>query len=185
MTADGHSAIARRDPTRGHVSRSLTNGLVTLVVGPGILTHEYAHYAACRLHGVGVHERPSIGVFEDSVLVHDPVERFGVDLSIAVAPTVVNSTLAFLAALLAHAAVPGGPVWLWLAVVFGFTSFPSRTDTATLFSTSKSLPRWLRPVGYLVAAPIRAVTASTFVAGLLVFAWTAVVVLTARGAVPG
>ncbi|MBX0294118.1 hypothetical protein [Haloarcula nitratireducens] len=153
---------------------SLSNLLVTVAVGPGIVTHEYAHYAACKLTGVGVLGPPAMRpTADDAVLEHEPVSAFGPDFAIAVAPFVVNSSLA-LACFAAANAVTGPLGWLclWLGVAFGFTSFPSDADTETLFATAAELPRATRPVGYLLAVPVRAASWSVLLAGMLTFGWT-------------
>jgi hypothetical protein len=153
---------------------SLSNLLLTVAVGPGILTHEYAHFAACKLSGVAVHSRPALRPFADSaVLEHERVESFGTDLAIALAPFLANSVLAFAAFALADGlAGPAGLVALWLGFCFGFTALPSATDTETLPRTAASLPAVLRPVGYLVAYPVRGATVSVWAGGLLTFGWT-------------
>jgi hypothetical protein len=150
------------------------NLLLTVAVWPGILAHEYAHYAACRLTGVTVISPPALRPFEDSaVLEHERVHAFGADLAIAVAPFVGNSVLAFLAFVLA-----GTPTtyvdafWLWLGVCFAFTALPSVTDTETLSVTADGLPTPLAPVGRAVARGLRALTLSAWVAGPLTFCWT-------------
>jgi hypothetical protein len=152
----------------------LSNLLITVAVGPGILSHEYAHYAACKLSGVAVHSRPALRPFDDSAMLeHDAVDGFGADFTIAVAPFLVNSLLAFGAFTLAG--VLAGPAQLlgvWLGFCFGFTALPSATDTETLVSTADSLPRVLRPVGYLVAYPVRTATVSVWAGGLVTFVWT-------------
>ena len=38
-------------------------GLFTLALAPGILAHEYAHVAACRLLGVEIHQYPRLNPF--------------------------------------------------------------------------------------------------------------------------
>ena len=153
---------------------SLSNLLVTVAVGPGILAHEYAHYVACRLAGVEVHTRPVLRPFDDSAfLQHEPVENFSTDLAIAVAPFLVNSLLAFgTFALVGITTGLASGVCLWLGFCFGFTAFPSETDTENLLTTAASLPRYLRPVGYLVAYPVRTATVSMWATGLLTFGWT-------------
>ena len=153
---------------------SLSNLLVTVAVGPGILAHEYAHYAACRLAGVDVYARPALRPFADSALLeHEPVEDFGADLAIAVAPFLGNSLLAFVAfVLFGTLSGPASALSLWLGFCFGFTALPSETDTETLLSSAASLPYMLRPVGYLVAYPVRTATLSMWAAGFLTFGWT-------------
>ncbi|WP_302082317.1 hypothetical protein [Salinibaculum rarum] len=152
----------------------LSNLLITIAVGPGILTHEYAHYAACKLSGVAVYARPVLRPFDDSaVLEHESVDGFGADLAIAVAPLLVNSLLAFGAFALAGASgTRTRLVFLWLGFCFGFTALPSATDTETLLRTAASLPAPARPVGYLVAYPLRMATLSVWATGILTFVWT-------------
>jgi hypothetical protein len=153
---------------------SLSNLLLTVAVGPGILAHEYAHYVACRATGVAVHSRPALRPFDDSaVLEHGSVDGFGTDLTIAVAPFLGNSVLAVAAFALTETLTgPAQLVGLWLGFCFGFTALPSATDTETLLSTAASLPTPLRPVGYLIAYPVRTATVSMWAGGLLTFVWT-------------
>lgn len=152
----------------------VSNLLVTVAVGPGILTHEYAHYAACKLVGVAVYARPALRPFDDSALLeHETVDSFGADLSIAVAPFLANSVLAFVAFTLSGAVGSGlRLLLLWLGFCFGFTALPSATDTETLLQTAATLPAVVRPVGYLVAYPVRTATLSVWATGILTFAWT-------------
>ncbi|WP_340102270.1 hypothetical protein [Salinibaculum salinum] len=152
----------------------LSNLLVTVAVGPGILTHEYAHYAACKLSNVAVYTRPALHPFDDSALLeHESVDSFGADLSIAVAPFLANSLLAFVAFALASGLDSGSRLlFLWLGFCFGFTALPSATDTETLLQTAASLPATVRPVGYLVAYPVRTATLSVWATGILTFVWT-------------
>ena len=152
----------------------LANALLTLAVWPGILAHEYAHYAACRLTGVAVVSPPALRPFEDSaVLEHERVEGFGADLVITLAPFVGNSVLAF-AAFAAAGATTGAAtsLALWLGVCFGFTALPSITDTETLPVTASSVPNPLAPLGYAVAHSLRTLTRSAWVSGPLTFLWT-------------
>lgn len=150
------------------------NAGVTLLFGPGIFAHEYAHLLACRLHGVSVIEPPTLTLFDSMVtLEHEPVDRFGQDLSIAVAPFVVNSVLAITAFVLAG--LLSGPfdlVTLWLGVTFGITALPSPDDTNTLVKGVGTLPSVVQPLGYLVAVPARAASVSVFLAGVLGLFWT-------------
>jgi hypothetical protein len=165
------------------VASSLSNLVVTAAVGPGILAHEYAHYAACRLVGVDVYSPPALRpLADDALLEHEPVDSFGADFPIAVAPFAVNSVLAFAAFWATHSA--SGPLqvlWLWLGVTFGFTALPSATDTASLFRTAGSLPGAVRPLGYLLAAPVWLATRSMAVAGVLTFLWTGVLFVQSAG----
>jgi len=166
--------------------RSVSNLLVTVAVGPGIVTHEYAHYLVCRFKGVDVVSRPKIRpLADDAVLEHGPVSTFGVDFPLAVAPFVCNSILAYVAFAVSQATNGAiGLTALWLGVTFGLTSLPSDADTATLFTTASALPRALRPLGFLLAAPVRAATWSVLVAGFLAFLWT-VTLYTVSGTTAG
>lgn len=154
---------------------AVSNLLITAAVGPGILTHEYAHYLGCRLLGVEVRSPPALRpLSEDAVLEHEPVDSFLVDFPIAVAPLAGNSLLAAGAFWASHAVI--GPfqwVLLWLGICFGFTALPSAADTDSLFRTARELPTVLRPLGYLLATPLWAGTRSVAVAGVLAFLWTA------------
>jgi len=133
---------------------------LTLVLAPGILTHEYAHVAACRLSGVDVHSTPSLNPFgKDAFVDHAPTDRFAADFAIAVAPFVSNSVLAVAAFWLAArlgstVALPA----LWLGGCFAWTAIPSPSDTDGLLETAGGLPRVLRPLGYLLAVPVRVAT---------------------------
>jgi hypothetical protein len=145
----------------------------TALIAPGIVSHEAAHMLACRVTGVGVVESSVLNPFgADAYLDHQPVRSFPADLLIAVAPVLLNTTLAFAAFVLAPAA--GTPLLsapcYWLGVCFGLTAFPSVGDTETLFETAGTLPRPLRPVGYLLAAPVRAFTLVPGSAGVAGFA---------------
>jgi hypothetical protein len=151
------------------------NALVTLAVAPGIYGHETAHYAACRLLDIGVERPPSIGFFEGATFDHDPVETFWEDAVVAAAPLLGNSVLALGAFALAGA-LPRPWLWLpvWIGVSAGLTALPSGPDTATLLEGIGTLPRWRRPLGYAIAVPLRAVSASVVLAGPLALVWTVV-----------
>lgn len=153
---------------------ALGNAAITLAVVPGILGHEYAHLLACRLTGVEIRQWPSLDLFEPAAAVeHEPVETFGQDFAIAIAPLVVNSLLALAAFFFAtRLDPPVAFVPLWLGLTFGLTALPSRDDTASLLPGARTLSLPLRPVGYAVAVPVRAVSYSVLLAGLLALFWT-------------
>jgi len=176
--------VSEREHVSSFASR-LGNLLLTLTVWPGILAHEYAHYAACRLTGVGVRSPPALQPFEDSaVLEHERVDSFGADLAITVAPLVGNSVLGFGAFALARTTTgPGEALCLWLGVSFAFTALPSVTDTETLPVTVDSVPRPLAPFGHALAYGLRAVTRSAWITGPLTFAWTVVLLSGSAGVV--
>jgi hypothetical protein len=145
----------------------------TALIAPGIVSHEAAHLLACRVAGVDVVGSSILNPFaSDAYLDHEPVSSFPADLLIAVAPVLLNTTLAFAAFLLASATetpLLSIPCY-WLGGCFGLTAFPSVGDTDTLFETAGDLPRPLRPVGYLLAAPVRAFTLVPGSAGVAGFA---------------
>ncbi len=132
-------------------------GLVTLGLAPGILAHEYAHVAACRLLGVAVHQYPRLNPFgRDAYLDHEPVTRFPTDLAIALAPLAVNVPLAVGA--FALAAVVPGPVAvvpLWLGGAFALTALPSASDVGKLHATAETLSPPARPLGQAVAGAVQ------------------------------
>ena len=149
---------------------SLGWGLVTLAIAPGILAHEYAHVAACRLLGVPIHQHPRLNPFgRDAYLDHEVVESFPADLAIAVAPFLANVPLAVGAFALA-VALPGSTLslpFLWLGGCFALTALPSTSDTDRLLTTAETLPRVARPFGYLVAGPIHGFTRLPGAAGIV------------------
>jgi hypothetical protein len=149
----------------------------TALIAPGIVSHEAAHLLACRLAGVEVVGSSVLNPFAaDAYLDHERVTSFPVDLFVAVAPLLLNTALALAAFEIAPAvdtpflAVP----CYWLGVCFALTAFPSVGDTETLFETADRLPRPLRPLGYLLAAPLRLFTVIPGSAGVAGFVWTLV-----------
>jgi hypothetical protein len=144
-------------------------GLVTLAIAPGILAHEYAHVAACRLLSVDIHQHPRLNPFgRDAYLDHEPVTSFPADLSIAVAPLLVNVPLAV--GTFALAAALSGPVslpFLWLGGCFALTALPSASDTDKLPATARTLSPPVRPVGHLIAGGVHGVSRLPGAAGIV------------------
>lgn len=156
----------------GYLGRSM-NATITVLFLPGIVAHELAHQLACRGFGVAVREGVSISFTTDSVgIEHEPVDSFRADLGIAVAPLGLNSLLAFAALAGGHAAsAPWSLPLFWLGVCFAFTALPSEPDTETLFETAAGLSGAARPLAYLLAAPLRTLTALPLVPGVATFGW--------------
>lgn len=145
----------------------------TAVLAPGIASHEAAHLLACRLLGVGTGVAMPDLFAPDVVVSHERIESFPADLFVALAPLLCNTALALATFTLAPAV--GTPVVAvpayWLGCCFALTAFPSSGDTETLYATAGNLPRPLRPVGYLVAAPLRVFTVLPGSAGVAGFFW--------------
>lgn len=154
----------------------LSNAVVTVAVAPGILSHEWGHYLACRVLGLDVASTPTVFPLTDDVTFeHEPVACFRQDLLVAVAPFVVNSLLALVAFTIAHwLGAPLGWAFGWLGGTLGVTALPSDADTATLVSGARTVRRRGRPLAYALALPLRAATASVVVGGMLAFVWTVV-----------
>ncbi|SEP13249.1 Putative zincin peptidase [Halorientalis persicus] len=171
LSPDWLYCVSDRSPSR----TDLYYAVETALIAPGIVSHEAAHLLACRLTGVEVLRASVLNPFAaDAYLDHERVTSFPADLLIAVAPLLCNTPLAFAAFVLAPAV--GTPLLsiplYWLGVCFALTAFPSVGDTETLFQTAGDLPGPLRPVGYLLATPVRAFTAvpgSAGVAGFVLF----------------
>ena len=163
---------------------ALGTAAITIAVAPGILSHEYAHVLACRLTGVEIRQRPSLALLESAATIeHDPVETFGQDFAIAVAPLLVNSLLALAAFFFAtRLDPPVAFVPLWLGLTFGLTALPSHDDTASLVAGARTLSPGLRPVGYAIAVPVRAVSYSVFLAGIVALFWTGALLALVRPA---
>jgi hypothetical protein len=154
----------------------------TLLVAPGIVSHELAHLLACRLTGVAVVTPPQFGLFTpDVALVHERVDSFAADLLIAIAPLPVNTALGF-AAFAAAVQVPAPWSWpcYWLGICFALTAFPSDGDTATLTRTADGLPGPLQPLGYVLAYPMRWFTNLPGSAGVAGFCWIYVLLALGR-----
>jgi hypothetical protein len=147
---------------------SLLWGLVTLGLAPGILAHEYAHVAACRLAGVDVFQYPRLNPFgRDAYLDHERVHSFPADLAIAVAPLAVNVPLAVAAfALAAALSPPLALAPLWLGAAFALTALPSASDTDRLGVTAESLGPASRPLGVAVAGGVQGFTRLPGAAGI-------------------
>jgi hypothetical protein len=145
----------------------------TLLIAPGIVSHEVAHLFACRLTGVRVVEYPRFELTAPgAALVHEPVDSFPADLLIAVAPLPVNTALG-IAAFAAATALSAPWSWpcYWLGICFALTAFPSHGDTETLTDTAGGLSQWRRVVGYALAVPVRWFTRVPGSAGVAGFAW--------------
>jgi hypothetical protein len=154
--------------------RSVYYLLETALLAPGIIGHEAAHALACRLSGVAVTTGPVLNPFaRDAHIDHERVDSFPADLAIAVAPLPVNSVLgigAFAMAELAPSPVLAVPSY-WLGVCFALTAFPSVGDTRTLYETARTLPPLVRPLGYVLAVPVRTFTRVPGSAGFVGFFW--------------
>jgi|APHM01.1.fsa_nt_gi hypothetical protein len=155
----------------------------TLVLAPGILAHEGAHLLACRLAGVEVRSHALLDPFAPVAgLEHDRINSFPADFAVAVAPLPVNSLLALVAFALATSldglvALPA----YWLGAVFALTAFPSVGDTRTLFETADALTWPARPLGSLLAAPVRYFTLIPGSAGVCGLFWALALLDAGRG----
>lgn len=136
---------------------ALAWGAVTLALAPGILAHEYAHVAACRLAGVEIHQYPRLNPFgRDAYLDHEPVRAFPADLTIALAPLAVNVPLAAGAfALTAVLPARAAAVPLWCGAAFALTALPSTSDADKLHATAAGLSSPVRPVGRAIAGGVQ------------------------------
>lgn len=149
-----------------------TNLAVTALLAPGIVAHEFAHELACRLLGVPVHGSAYLNPFASEAYVdHEPVETFHADAAVALAPLVVNTGLS-LAAFAGATALAGTALWpllVWVGGTLALTAFPSHSDTDSLVETARALPLLARPLGLLVAVPVRLATAVPGVSGFFGF----------------
>lgn len=148
------------------------NLLVSALLAPGIVAHEFAHVLACRLVGVPVHASAYLNPLADDAYVdHAPIDSFPADVAVALAPLVVNTALA-LAAFAGAVALAGTPLWpvlAWAGGTLALTAFPSNSDTDSLVETARGLPTVARPAGLLVAVPLRAATAVPGISGFYGF----------------
>ncbi len=138
--------------------------LISIVTFPGVIIHELAHVAFCKLTktpvlkvcyfrlgspaGYVIHERPSsvwrhilIGIgpfFVNTIL--------GIALGIATLPMHIN---------LDHLTVAGGVLW-WLAISVAMHSFPSTGDAKSIWKAvwAKGAPITARIIGSPLVAVI-------------------------------
>ena len=155
---------------------TLLNVVLTVPVAPGILAHEYAHVAGCRLAGVSVESlRPLTVLTDEAGVVHERVDSFPADVVVGFAPLVVNSALAagcFVAAALFTAWVPGQLVLTWAGGAFGITAFPTHYDTESFLRTARAPGGRPGLLALAVAYPLRALTAVPYLAGVYGLLWT-------------
>ncbi|WP_435346608.1 hypothetical protein [Haloarchaeobius sp. HRN-SO-5] len=164
-----------------------SNLLVTVLLAPGIVAHEFAHELGCRLVGVRVLGSSYLDPVSDAAYVdHETVESFGADAVIAFAPLVVNSVLAATAFVAAGAldGTPAWPVFAWVGGTLALTAFPSHADTDSLLETAWALPWPVRPLGVALAVPLRLGTVVPGVGGFYGFFWMLWLYATVTGTAP-
>lgn len=167
--------MSHPDPEAVSARRSVWYVFVTLLLAPGLIAHEYAHYIACRILGVPTHRSPSVNLIGGVAYVdHARIESFGSELLVAVAPFVLNSCLAVLAFCFA-AVLPAvlTEIVVWIGVCLSLTAVPSDSDTARLFEAADSLSKPGQLLAYFLVAPVRAVSFTPPVTGFVAAAWMA------------
>ncbi|WP_084177318.1 DUF3267 domain-containing protein [Natrinema saccharevitans] len=155
--------------------------LLRLLAAPGVVVHELAHEAACRLVGVPVLEVKYFGLGDPPGYVrHGQPDRYRESFVISVAPFLVNTVVAFgcfvgLATIVAgvdgigdapRSTVAAAAVLGWLGLAIGTQAFPSTGDARTLWNRSRA--EWRRSPSVLVGVPIVAVI---YLANLLSRLW--------------
>lgn len=151
----------------------LALGLIrALLILPGVVVHELAHYYFCRLAGAAVHEVVFFRLGDPAGYVsHAPPRRLSLHCLIVAGPLLVNSTLALgLFALAAHQIrvlqpldqPVGLPGWLslavplWWGLVIALHALPSRGDIEGLWQVvGWHLQR--RHLGAVLALPVTGV----------------------------
>ncbi len=152
-----------------------------LLAAPGVVVHELAHEAACRLVGVPVLEVAYFRLGDPPGYVrHGQPDRYRESFVISVAPFLVNTVVAFgcfvgLATIVAGVdAVGSAPrstlaaaaVLCWLGLAIGTEAFPSTGDARTLWNRSRA--EWRRSPSVLIGVPVVAVI---YLANLLSRLW--------------
>lgn len=124
-----------------------------LLLMPGIVLHELAHYYFCRLAGAVVHEVRYFSFGHPAgYVIHTAPRRLRAHFAIALGPLVVNSVVAvllFVAALAtAREMAPLDPIdWLpglarlvpaaWLGTVVAIQALPSNGDAISLWQVAR------------------------------------------------
>lgn len=103
-------------------------------LGPGIVVHEYAPYLGCRLWGVNVHAVPVPTLLGGNAYVdHARIDSFHIDLTVAEAPLVVNSSLTLVSFGLALSVPPPATeIAIWVGTRFALTAARSRSGVAVV-----------------------------------------------------
>ena len=157
-----------------------------LFVVPGVVVHEFAHAAACRLVGVRVLEVVYFRFGDPPGYVrHEQPRRYRAAFVVSVAPFLVNTGVA-VAAFLGLAALvetggiasvgdvrtasketlAAGALLAWLGLSVGMHAFPSTGDATQLWTRSRL--EWRRSPLVLLGLPVVAVI---YVANLLSWLW--------------
>jgi len=134
--------------------------LISLLTFPGIMVHELAHVAFCRLFGVKVLK---VCLFRlgnpPGYVVHDAPRSTFVHILISVGPFLLNTVLGGLVAIPGTVPVtngrlpsPAGWALIWLGLSIAMHAFPSTGDAKSLWSALWSRgASWL---GRIVGVPI-------------------------------
>jgi hypothetical protein len=130
--------------------------LVALLTFPGIMVHELAHLACCRVFGVPVHKVCLFRLGNPAgYVIHEKPRSVYQSLVIAVGPFLFNTILA------AIVAAPGAPsvlrlraqpvqyLLVWLGIAIGMHAFPSTGDAKAMWSAmwSEGSPFFAKIVG--------------------------------------
>lgn len=134
--------------------------LLQLAVAPGIVTHEFAHWLACKLTGTRVHEVCWFRFGDPAgYVVHDRAASATAGVVIGFAPTVVNAFVGGFVAYRPAFKALSGVAWTWgdaallaLGFVVALRAFPSRADAKAMWDATRAAPFGLLKL--VVVAPL-------------------------------
>ena len=121
--------------------------IVSLLSFMGVIVHEWAHQIACRVFGVRV---LSVKYFSLSGghVIHDKVSQPLASICIALAPLVVNTTVAIICgcilAAMSYWQIDSAPLKIliiYLGITIGMHAFPSKQDIANFADLVAELKR--------------------------------------------
>ena len=149
--------------------------LISAVTFPGVILHEAAHQAFCKLRRVAVLEVCYFRFGNPAgYVVHEPIEDFTSAFWVAVGPLVINSFLCvtFCLPALIPTRIFGQEdllsyFWIWLGVSVGMHAFPSTHDAQGLWAQARHGAR----KGSLLALASFPLAALIMVANVLSVVW--------------
>jgi hypothetical protein len=131
--------------------------IISLVTFPGVIVHELAHAAFCKITGTKIHKICFFRLGNPAgYVIHDAPTNLWKHILIAVGPFIFNTTIGILLGLIAHSLHLDehheeweAMVVYWLAISIAMHSFPSTGDAKSIWRAiwQKEAPLLPRIVG--------------------------------------
>jgi hypothetical protein len=120
--------------------------LIAIATFPGVIVHEFAHMAFCRLRGVAVLDACYIRFGDPAgYVIHEKTTNFLSSFLIATGPFFINTLLCFLICFPAYLPIsyfevphPLSYFLMWLGVSIGMHAIPSTQDASNMWEDAKT-----------------------------------------------